>query len=51
MAKRFIAGDSLESAKPDTTLDRNGYEVSVDYIGENSKTYIKPEKPTSNTVR
>ena len=38
LAKRFIAGDSLESAKPEILrLIENGYEVSVDYIGENSK--------------
>lgn len=45
LAKRFIAGDSLESAKPEILrLIQNGYEVSVDYIGENSKTYTQARK-------
>ena len=45
LAKRFIAGDSLESAKPEILrLIKNGYEVSVDYIGENSKTYSQARK-------
>ena len=45
LAKRFIAGDSLGSAKPEILrLIENGYEVSVDYIGENSKTYAQARK-------
>jgi len=45
LAKRFIAGDSLEPAKPEVLrLMENGYEVSVDYIGENSKTYGQARK-------
>jgi proline dehydrogenase len=45
LAKRFIAGDSLGSAKPEILrLMENGYEVSVDYIGENSKTYSQARK-------
>ena len=39
LAKRFIAGHSFDSAKPkiQSLLDE-GYEVSVDYLGELSKT-------------
>lgn len=39
LAKRFIAGYDFNSAKP--TIDElleNGYEVSIDYVGELSKT-------------
>ena len=40
LAKRFIAGHDLDSAKPVIKeLISDGYEVSIDYIGENSKTY------------
>lgn len=44
-AKRFIAGHNLDSAKPkiQNLLDQ-GYEVSIDYIGENSATYIECRK-------
>lgn len=39
LAKRFIAGHSFDSAKPaiDRLMDE-GYEVSIDYLGELSKT-------------
>ena len=39
LAKRFIAGHSFDSAKP--AIDRlmnEGYEVSIDYLGELSRT-------------
>tara|TARA_Y100000310_G_scaffold326457_1_gene391385 strand:- start:1170 stop:2009 length:840 start_codon:yes stop_codon:yes gene_type:complete len=40
LARRFIAGHDLDSAKPAIKeLISNGYEVSIDYIGEDSKTY------------
>ena len=40
LAKRFIAGHDFDSAKPAIEkLMGEGYEVSIDYIGENSKTY------------
>lgn len=45
LAKRFIAGDTFESAKLEILrLIEDGYEVSVDYIGENSKTYTQARK-------
>ncbi len=45
LAKRFIAGDNLKSAKSEILrLLNDGYEVSVDYIGENSKTYSQARK-------
>ena len=39
LVKRFIAGYNFDSAKPviDKLLDQ-GYEVSIDYLGELSKT-------------
>ena len=38
-AKRFIAGHDFESAKPKIRkLMDDGYEVSIDYVGELSKT-------------
>ena len=45
LAKRFIAGHDFESAKPviQKMID-DGYEVSIDYIGENSTTYIQCRK-------
>jgi proline dehydrogenase len=45
LAKRFIAGHDLESAKPviQKMID-DGYEVSIDYIGENSKTYSEARR-------
>ena len=45
LAKRFIAGHDFESAKPviQKMID-DGYEVSIDYIGENSQTYIQVRK-------
>tara|TARA_Y100000593_G_scaffold79076_1_gene146987 strand:+ start:1057 stop:1902 length:846 start_codon:yes stop_codon:yes gene_type:complete len=45
LAKRFIAGHDFESAKPKIRkLMDDGYEVSVDYIGENSTTYLQCRK-------
>ena len=45
LAKRFIAGDTFESAKPEIVrLMESGYEVSIDYIGENSTTYTQARK-------
>jgi len=39
LAKRFIAGHDFESAKPNIQkLIDEGYEVSIDYVGEKSKT-------------
>ena len=39
LAKRFIAGHSFDSAKGTiNNLIKDGYGVSIDYIGENSKT-------------
>jgi len=38
-AKRFIAGHDFESAKPKIRkLMEDGYEVSIDYLGESTKT-------------
>ena len=45
LAKRFIAGHDFESAKPVIkNLIDQGYEVSIDYIGENSTTYTQCRK-------
>ena len=45
LAKRFIAGHDFESAKPAIKkLMSEGFRVSVDYIGENSKTYPQCER-------
>jgi len=39
LAKRFIAGHDFESAKPKIQeLIDDGYQVSIDYVGEKSKT-------------
>ena len=39
LAKRFVAGYDLASAKPVIEkLLEDGYEVSVNYVGERSKT-------------
>ena len=39
LAKRFIAGHDFDSAKPNIQkLLDEGYEVSIDYVGEKSKT-------------
>jgi len=44
-AKRFIAGHDFESAKPKIRkLIDNGYEVSIDYVGELSKTEADCER-------
>ena len=41
LVKRFIAGHNLESAKPVIKkLIEDGYEVSVDYVGEESKSSL-----------
>ena len=41
LVKRFIAGHNLESAKPVINkLIEDGYEVSVDYVGEESKSSL-----------
>ena len=38
LAKRFIAGYNLRTAKPNIDkLIEQGYEVSIDYVGENCK--------------
>ena len=38
-AKRFIAGHDFESEKPNIQkLIDQGYQVSIDYVGEKSKT-------------
>jgi proline dehydrogenase len=45
LAKRFIAGRDLDSAKPRIQkLIDEGYEVSIDYIGEGSKTYTEARR-------
>ena len=45
LAKRFIAGHDFNSAKPPVKkLMDEGYQVSIDYIGEDSKTYFQCEK-------
>ena len=39
LAKRFIAGYDFDSAKkPISDLINSGYEVSINYVGEGSKT-------------
>ena len=44
-AKRFIAGHDFESAKPVIAdLMRDGFEISIDYLGELSKTRADCEK-------
>ncbi|MAF25202.1 proline dehydrogenase [bacterium] len=45
LAKRFIAGHDFDSAKPTIQkLMEDGYEVSIDYLGELSKTYEDCER-------
>ena len=45
LAKRFIAGHDFNSAKPSIKkLMDEGYQVSIDFIGEDSKTYSQCEK-------
>jgi proline dehydrogenase len=45
LAKRFIAGHNLNSAKPIIkNLIMDGYEVSIDYVGESSKSIQDCEK-------
>lgn len=45
LARRFIAGDSLHTARPaiDALLDQ-GYEVTIDYVGEESKSAAAVDK-------
>jgi proline dehydrogenase len=44
-AKRFIAGHDFDSAKPAIEkLMNEGYEVSIDYIGENSRNHTQARK-------
>ena len=51
LAKRFIAGHDFESAKPrvQDLLDE-GYEVSIDYLGELSKTIEDCERARDQYV-
>lgn len=51
LARRFIAGHSFDSAKPkiQKLLDK-GYEVSIDYLGELSKTVEDCEKAKNQYV-
>ena len=50
-AKRFIAGHDFDSAKkPIQDLLDEGYEVSIDYIGENSDSLSECEKAYSQYV-
>ena len=45
LAKRFIAGHDFNSAKPKIQeLMDKGYEVSIDYLGENTKLYTQARK-------
>jgi proline dehydrogenase len=45
LAKRFIAGHDFESARPIIRgMMDDGYEVSIDYIGENSKSYTQARR-------
>jgi hypothetical protein len=51
LAKRFIAGQSLDAAKKSIDkLISDGYEVTVDYIGEDSKTVPDCDKAFSQYV-
>ena len=39
LAKRFIAGHDFDSAKPViSNLMQDGYKITIDYLGELSKT-------------
>tara|TARA_Y100001973_G_scaffold66467_1_gene97183 strand:- start:30 stop:869 length:840 start_codon:yes stop_codon:yes gene_type:complete len=52
LAKRFIAGYDFDSAKP--TIDeliKVGYEVSIDYVGELSKTILDCDKAKAEYVK
>tara|TARA_Y100000766_G_C18908536_1_gene607144 strand:+ start:1873 stop:2712 length:840 start_codon:yes stop_codon:yes gene_type:complete len=52
LAKRFIAGHTLESAKPVINkLIEDGYEVSVDYVGEESKNSLDCYKAKHQYIR
>ena len=51
-AKRFIAGHDFDSAKPVIAdLMQNGFEVSIDYLGELSKTREDCEKAYRRNVK
>ena len=52
LAKRFIAGHDFDSAKPKIKkLMDEGYEVSIDYLGELSTNVSDCEKATEQYVR
>tara|TARA_Y100001963_G_scaffold62220_1_gene86826 strand:+ start:801 stop:1634 length:834 start_codon:yes stop_codon:yes gene_type:complete len=52
LAKRFIAGHDFESAKPKIRkLLDEGYEVSIDYLGELSKTLSDCERAKDQYVK
>ena len=52
LAKRFIAGHDFDSAKPKIKkLMDEGYEVSIDYLGELSTSVSDCEKATEQYVR
>jgi len=52
LAKRFIAGHDFESAKPQINkLMEEGYEVSIDYLGELSKTKEDCEKAKDQYIQ
>ena len=52
LVKRFIAGHNLESAKPVINkLIEDGYEVSVDYVGEESKSSLDCYKAKHQYIR
>ena len=52
LVKRFIAGHTLESAKPVINkLIEDGYEVSVDYVGEESKNSLDCYKAKHQYIR
>lgn len=51
LAKRFIAGHSFDSAKPAVDkLLNEGYEISIDYLGELSETEKDCEKATNQYI-
>jgi proline dehydrogenase len=52
LAKRFIAGHDFESAKPQINkLMEEGYEVSIDYLGELSRTEEDCEKAKDQYIQ
>jgi proline dehydrogenase len=51
LAKRFIAGHDFNSAKPRIQkLIDEGYEVSIDYLGELSSTVLDCERAKNQYV-